>query len=91
MQWERDEARRERDVARQDCGAAKQEIEALREIAGNDVVALIKPQPDEAVAKIVAGWPRDFAPERARMLGFTAEASFAEIVRQYVEDELGQL
>lgn len=72
------------------CTVAEQ-IEALRDVAGNDAVALIQRKDDPAIMAIVSGWPRDFAPERARMLGFTAEASFAEIVRQYVEDELGQL
>ncbi|WP_299047321.1 D-erythronate dehydrogenase [uncultured Tateyamaria sp.] len=69
------------------CTVAEQ-IEALREVAGNNVVALIKPQRDEAVAKIVEGWPRNFAPERALALGFEAEQSFREIIDVYVEEEL---
>lgn len=69
------------------CTVAEQ-IEALREIAGNDVVKLIKPKPDAAIEKIVAGWPRDFDPVRARALGFEAEADFAEIIRIYIEDDL---
>ena len=40
-------------------------------------------------ARIVAGWPRAFEARRARALGFSAEADFDEIVRVYVEDELG--
>ena len=43
--------------------------------------------PDEAVMKIVAGWPRNFAPDRAIELGFQAEANFDEIVRIYIEEE----
>ncbi|MBT8458846.1 MAG: SDR family oxidoreductase [Boseongicola sp.] len=66
----------------------EEQIEALRDIAGNDVVALIKPQPDEAVAKIVSGWPRDFAPERALALGFKAESSFHDIIDTYIEQDL---
>ena len=39
--------------------------------------------------RIVAGWPRRFDARRALELGFRAEADFEEIVRVYVEDELG--
>jgi hypothetical protein len=38
---------------------------------------------------IVAGWPRNFAPNRAESLGFTAEKSFDDIVRAHIDDELG--
>ena len=69
------------------CTVAEQ-IEALRDVAGNNVVALIKPQPDAAIAKIVDGWPRNFAPDRAKALGFQAETSFREIVDVYVAEDL---
>lgn len=66
----------------------EEQIEALRDIAGNDVVALIKSEPDDAIRKIVSGWPRDFAPERAIALGFKAEPDFHEIIRVYIKDDL---
>lgn len=69
------------------CTVAEQ-IEALREMAGNDVVKLIKREPNEAIMKIVEGWPRDFAPERAKALGFKAENDFSEIIRVYMDDDL---
>ncbi len=69
------------------CTVAEQ-IEALRDVAGNNVVALIKSVPDAAIAKIVEGWPRNFAPERATALGFKAESSFREIVDVYVNEDL---
>jgi nucleoside-diphosphate-sugar epimerase len=65
------------------------EIEALRRVAGEDAVRRLHHRPDEAIARIVAGWPRDFEARRARALGFSAEADFDEIIRVYVEDELG--
>ncbi len=71
------------------CTVAEQ-IEALRDVAGNDVVARIKPKPDEAIMKIVQGWPRNFAPERAIALGFEAEKDFAEIIQVYIDDDLPQ-
>jgi D-erythronate 2-dehydrogenase len=65
------------------------EIDALRRFAGGDAVRRIHHEPDEAIARIVAGWPRAFDARRAQALGFSAEANFDEIVRVYVEDELG--
>ncbi|TDT77006.1 nucleoside-diphosphate-sugar epimerase [Litoreibacter halocynthiae] len=72
------------------CTVAEQ-IEALRDIAGNDMVKLIKPQPDPVIQKIVEGWPRNFAPERALALGFKAESSFKEIIQVYLDDDLKRL
>ncbi|MEM6635207.1 MAG: D-erythronate dehydrogenase [Pseudomonadota bacterium] len=69
------------------CTVAEQ-IEALRTVAGSDAVALIRPEPDPAIIKIVAGWPRNFAPERAMSLGFHAEPDFESIIRVYVEEDL---
>ncbi len=66
-----------------------EEIEALRRIAGDKAVALIRDEPNETVIKIVAGWPRNFDPQRALALGFRADDSFDAIVRAHVEDELG--
>jgi D-erythronate 2-dehydrogenase len=65
------------------------EIDALRRVAGDRAVSLIRSEPDEAIAEMVAGWPRAFDARRASALGFRAEASFDEIVRVYIEDELG--
>jgi nucleoside-diphosphate-sugar epimerase len=66
-----------------------EEIEALRRVAGDKAVRLIREEPDERIIKIVAGWPRNFDAHRALSLGFRAETSFDEIVRIHIEDELG--
>ncbi len=66
-----------------------EEIEALRRVAGERAVALIRREPDEAIARMVQGWARGFDARRAGELGFVAETSFDEIVRAHVEDELG--
>ena len=66
-----------------------EQIEALRKVAGDKVVARIRRQPDPFIEQIVAGWPRNFAPKRALALGFKADASFADIIRHHIEDELG--
>ena len=67
-----------------------EQIEALRAVAGDAAVALIRRVPDPAVASIVAGWPQDFDTARAIALGFTAEKTFQEIIEVYLEDEMGQ-
>jgi nucleoside-diphosphate-sugar epimerase len=66
-----------------------EQIEALRRVAGERAVALIRREPDPTIARIVAGWPRAFEPKRALALGFKAESSFDEIIRIHIEDELG--
>jgi nucleoside-diphosphate-sugar epimerase len=66
-----------------------EQIEALRRAAGEKAVKLIRREADPVVAKIVAGWPRDFDPTRALSLGFKAESSFDEIIRVHIDDELG--
>ncbi|WP_390911759.1 D-erythronate dehydrogenase [Pseudosulfitobacter sp. SM2401] len=71
------------------CTVAEQ-IEAMRRLAGQSAVDLIKPQPDETIMKIVEGWPRNFDPQRAISLGFVAEQSFDEIIEVYMQDDLGQ-
>src|SRR5262249_22214312 len=42
-----------------------EQIAALRNVAGDKVVARIRRMPDPFVESIVAGWPRKFAPKRA--------------------------
>src|SRR5689334_20035832 len=65
-----------------------EQIAALRRIAGDKAVNLIRREPDPVIAKIVAGWPRNFDAKRAISLGFTAEKSFDEIIRAHIDDEL---
>jgi nucleoside-diphosphate-sugar epimerase len=65
-----------------------EQIEALRRVAGENAVRLIREQADPLVQRIVEGWPRNFDARRAMALGFKADASFDEIIRIHVEDEL---
>jgi nucleoside-diphosphate-sugar epimerase len=66
-----------------------EQIEALRRIAGDSVVARIRREPDPTIMGIVAGWPTRFDASRALSLGFKAETSFDDIIRTHIEDELG--
>jgi nucleoside-diphosphate-sugar epimerase len=65
-----------------------EQIEALGKVAGEKAVRLIRDQPDATIMRIVEGWPRNFAPKRALELGFRADASFEEIIRIHIADEL---
>ncbi len=69
------------------CTVAEQ-IEALRDVAGEKAVSLIRREPDETIIRIVKSWARDFAPERALALGFQADADFASIVQTYIDEDL---
>lgn len=66
-----------------------EEIEALRRVAGDKAVKLIKDVPDPKIISIVSGWARNFDTKRAEALGFKAEKNFDEIIRVHIEDELG--
>jgi nucleoside-diphosphate-sugar epimerase len=66
-----------------------EQIEALRKVAGEKVVARIRREPDPFVQGIVAGWPRNFETRRSIELGFVAERSFEDIIRVHLDDELG--
>jgi len=65
-----------------------EQIEALRRVAGDAAARLIREQPDPVIQKIVEGWPRNFDARRAAALGFRADASFDDIIRAHIEDEL---
>jgi D-erythronate 2-dehydrogenase len=70
------------------CCTVAEQIAALRRVAGGKVAARIRREPDPLVARIVAGWPSRFDPRRALALGFRGEASFDEIIRVHIEEEL---
>jgi nucleoside-diphosphate-sugar epimerase len=64
------------------------QLDALRRVAGDGVLAHVRREPDERVTRIVESWPKAFDARRARSLGFRAEAGFDEIIRVHIEDEL---
>jgi len=66
-----------------------EQIAALAKVAGARVAARIRHEPDPFIEGVVAGWPRNFAARRALELGFKADASFEDIIRIHIEDELG--
>jgi D-erythronate 2-dehydrogenase len=66
-----------------------EQIAALRRIAGERAVRLIRRAPDEQIQRMVESWAPALDATRALRLGFAAETSFDEIIRVHIEDELG--
>jgi D-erythronate 2-dehydrogenase len=66
-----------------------EQIDALRRVAGERAVRLIRREPDESIMRIVDTWAPALEATRAVRLGFAAESSFDEIIRVHIEDELG--
>jgi len=62
-------------------------IEALKRVAGEKTASLIRHEPDEAIIRIVDGWPRNFDASRAEEVGFKADADFDSIIRAHIADE----
>lgn len=60
-------------------------LQALREVAGDQVADLVTVEPDAAIARIVGGWPARFECERTRRLGLQADPSYQFIIRQYID------
>ncbi len=64
-----------------------EQIEALRAVAGQAAVDLIRLQPDPAIAAIVSTWPQAFDTARADALGFVAETRFDQIIARHLADQ----
>ena len=68
----------------------KEMVEALERVAGKETTALIKHEPDPFVLGIVASWPTQFDCQKALRLGFKPDLSYDDVLRAYIEDELGK-
>lgn len=66
----------------------EEQIDALRRVAGNDVVARIRREPDAFIQQMVAGWPRCFDAARATELGFRPDEDFEEIIRIHLAEDV---
>jgi nucleoside-diphosphate-sugar epimerase len=69
------------------CVGVGEMVEALRAVAGEDVAARVKWQPDPVIERIVSTWPANFAPRLGPALGMRADGDFESIVRAYVADD----
>ncbi len=70
------------------CCTVAEQIAALARVAGSEVAARIRREPDELIMRIVGGWPERIEARRALALGFKAEGSFDEIVKIHIDEEL---
>jgi D-erythronate 2-dehydrogenase len=61
-------------------------VEALARIAGPEVAALVRFEPDPEIQRIASGWPGGWDTSRATALGLHGDAGADEIIRTYVEE-----
>ncbi len=59
-------------------------LDALERVAGREVRKRVVFEPDPLVQRIVGGWPGSWNQSRALVLGFSAELSFDDIVRDHM-------
>ena len=62
-------------------------VEAMTYVAGPKPAKLIKWQEDAAIQSIVNGWRYDLNAQKALRLGLSADDSFQDNVRYYIEDD----
>ncbi len=60
-------------------------LQALRDVAGAEVAALVTVQPDATIKRIVGGWPPRFDCQRTHQLGLKPDASYRAVIEQYIE------
>jgi nucleoside-diphosphate-sugar epimerase len=61
-------------------------LDALERVAGPAVRARVRFERNETIAGIVSRWPKGATASRANRLGLHPEASFDDIIRQYITD-----
>ena len=64
-----------------------QVIDAMTAVAGPEPAKLIKWEAQPEIQKIVKGWRFDLRPEKSLKLGLTADESFEDNIRYYIEDD----
>lgn len=64
-------------------------VDALQRVGGDAVVDRIRWEPEPFIQRIVDGWPKRLEARKAQEMGFAWDASVDEIIRQFVNDELG--
>jgi nucleoside-diphosphate-sugar epimerase len=65
-----------------------QMIDAMTRVAGPDPASRITWNEDPVIERIVRGWRNRIAAEKATRLGFTADRSFEDSVRWFIEDDI---
>lgn len=63
-------------------------VAELRRVAGDAPAKLIRWERDPEIERIVLGWKTRLDPARALSLGFVRDASFADHIRYFLEDDI---
>jgi hypothetical protein len=66
----------------------RQMIDAMTAVAGPEPAKLIRWEAQPDIQAIVKGWRFDLRPEKSLKLGLTADDSFEDNIRYYLEDDL---
>jgi nucleoside-diphosphate-sugar epimerase len=66
-----------------------QMLDALEDIAGPRVRALVRLERDANIERIVSTWPARFHSARATRLGLAPDPDFRGIIEQYIHDHVG--
>ncbi|MCR9213950.1 MAG: NAD-dependent epimerase/dehydratase family protein [Proteobacteria bacterium] len=61
---------------------------AVERFKGNRQVGAIHWEPDDAIQKIVNGWPKETRSERADAMGFEKDQTVDDLVSAFIEDDL---
>ncbi|HET9576236.1 MAG TPA: D-erythronate dehydrogenase [Usitatibacter sp.] len=67
--------------------SVREMLDAMGRIAGDKAVKRVRFVPDARINGIVQTWPVRFRTERANAMGFKADASFEEVVRDFIADQ----
>ena len=65
-------------------------VAAMGRVAGAETMKRVEWKEDQAIMKLVRTWPGDFVTTRAEKMGFVHDASFDDVVKAYMEEELGK-
>ena len=65
----------------------RQMIDAMTAVAGPGPAKLIRFEEQAAIQEIVKGWRYDLRPEKSLKLGLSADESFRDNIRYYLEDD----
>lgn len=63
-------------------------LDALRDVAGENVLGLVDHEPDPKIEKIVQGWPSRLETDRAAALGLDRDEDFARIIREFMATDM---
>lgn len=69
----------------------QQMLEALKQVAGQQALDLVKWEEDKTIQRIVKSWPVQVEASYAESLGFKADVNFESIIQAHIEDTESEL